>query len=156
LMKIGDPACPDWIAHPDGGEFGSGVVQFLIANRDRIEVIGVVTDAEASNGFDDYALVLLDGSYYLLRTSGCSCPRPEEEWGITFGPATLAQVHRHLLDVDKEAGYGVTKRQHDEFMVMVYDAMMQDGRCVVHEDCRKNDDMARSCLSSRVNKVIGS
>lgn len=151
-MKIGDPACPDWIAHPDGVYIGAEE-RVLIDNRNRIEVIGVVTDAEANWSFDDYALVLLDGSYYLLNTSGCSCPLPEEEWRVVFGPSTLEEVHKHLLDVDKEAGYGVTARQHDEFMVMVYDAMVQDGRCIIHEDCREDDDMARSCLSSRVNKV---
>lgn len=117
-LAMNDLDAGSWIANPNC--LSPGVhEQLLIARRAEIQVIGIVVDAEANYSFDDYALVRLDGIYYLLRTSGCSCPSPEEEWSVAFGPATLAEVRSRLAsDAGEPDGYGVTKRQADEFAAL--------------------------------------
>ena len=91
----------------------------LVACRDRVEVIGEVTDAEADYSYNNYCLVHLDNKYYLLNTSGCSCPSPTETWGISFGPCSFREMTRHI----KEGGfYNATNRQQDEFLAMLDNA----------------------------------
>lgn len=88
--------------HPDRTEYSwagdhrhngerSEDVDRLIAGRDRIEVLGGWA-SDDDCGYDAAALVRLDGDYFALTTSGCSCPDPSETWQIDFGPATLAEL----------------------------------------------------------------
>lgn len=116
-----DHELPDWVGHPSC-ESPSEDERKLIDGRDRIRGIGYVNDAEAYYSYDDYALVQFDGAFYLLNTSGCSCPLPYETWHIVVGPASLDAIEAHLRDEAGEKGYGVTKRQHDEFMELVAEA----------------------------------
>ena len=60
--------------------------------------------------------------YYLLNTSGCSCPDPADEWRIVFGPATFDEMEKHIRGPFGEEAYGVTKRQYDEFLALIDDA----------------------------------
>lgn len=107
-----------WIADPRGGG-NDKVARTLIDRRNEIELLGEVTDAEADYSFDDWALVRLDSKYYLLNTAGYYCPDPAIEWGVVLGPATLDEVRTYLIDATGERGFGVTLRQHKEFMDMV-------------------------------------
>lgn len=103
----------DWIANARGNEYEENRV--LINRRNELVIFGEVNDAEANYSYDDYALVRLDADYYLLSTSGCSCPDPSETWGIACGPSTLAQIREHL----NAATYGPTLRQREEFDAMI-------------------------------------
>lgn len=112
----------NWIANPlcfDPGE----PERKLIDNRSRLVVHGEVSDAEANYSFDDYALVSLDGDYYLLNTSGCSCPNPSEVWGVSEGPCSLDEMEQIFLKFPgSPEGYGVTFRQRGEFLQMIENA----------------------------------
>lgn len=96
-----------------------GDAALLIARRADLIVYGEVHDAEACYSYDDWALVSLDGRYYLLSTSGCSCPSPSETWGIAYGPCTLAEMRVHIADDAKEHDYHLTARQGADFDEMV-------------------------------------
>lgn len=115
----------DWVANGATSHRGEHET-LLIENREQLEVIGYVTDAEADYSFDDFALVRFKRKYYLLRTSGCSCPSPTEEWYVYFGPCTLREMRKHLMDENKENGYGVTVRQHGEFLALCDEALKAD------------------------------
>lgn len=110
----------NWIAH-ERCENASTREQNLIARRDEIEVFGEISDDEASYSYDDWALIRLDGQFYLLQTSGCSCPSPSETWGIAVGPATLAEVRAHI-DTGDYSGYTLPKRQEEDFKKMFDEA----------------------------------
>jgi hypothetical protein len=97
-----------WVGHPNGGD------DFADRRKD-MTVIGGITDDEASYSYDDWALVLLDGQYYLFSTSGCSCPSPSETWRVEKGPATLQEIREHVNSGNYE-GYTLPKRQHQDFM----------------------------------------
>lgn len=109
----------DWIA-ASNGDLSSGERK-LVENRDRIEVWGEIQDAEASYSYDDWALIRLDGDWYLLNTSGCSCPSPDETWGIAHGPCTLDEIETAVKDGDYP-GYSVPGRQLDEFLSAIAEA----------------------------------
>lgn len=108
----------DWMAHP-GCEGAQEMERLLIERRADVWCYGTVEDAEASYSYEDYALVSLDDVFYLLRTSGCSCPSPTETWGVIhYG--TLDEIEKYLRDdVADPQGFTVTKRQADEFMALV-------------------------------------
>ena len=108
----------EWVASPNGEDLSEEELK-LVARRPDIIVYGYVNDAEASYSFDDYALISLDGWFYLLHTSGCSCPSPCERWGIAKGPCTLDEIRSHIVDDVDRRGYGVTKRQFQEFLDMI-------------------------------------
>jgi hypothetical protein len=109
----------DWIGNPRC-ESPRDVERELIARRADLVVFGYVVDADACYSYDDYALVRLDAAYYLLRTSGCSCPSPTETWEVALGPCALDAVEAHLRANEKDgSGYGVTVRQFAEFVALV-------------------------------------
>lgn len=108
----------DWMASPDCEAPGADEA-LLISRRDDIDVIGTVEDAEADYSYDDWALIRLDGAYWVLSTSGCSCPSPRETWRAEVGPLSLDEVRTYFLDAAGEKGFGVTKHQHAEFMALV-------------------------------------
>lgn len=110
----------DWIAN-DRCERASKHEQELIDRRDEVEVFGEISDDDASYSYDDWALVRLDDKFYLLQTSGCSCPSPSETWGIAIGPTTLAEVRAHIESGDYD-GYTLPVKQADDFKKMFDDA----------------------------------
>ncbi len=104
----------EWIANPRCESQGE-LERALIARREDVEVIAEIEDKDASYDYDDWALVLLDGAYYLLNTSGCSCPSPSETWQVMKGPATLSEI-RQEIEAGDYSGYSVPGRQMDEFL----------------------------------------
>ena len=110
----------NWIAS-ERCENAREVEQHLIENKDKIEVFGEISDDEASYSYDDWALIRLDGKFYLLQTSGCSCPSPSETWGVAVGPVTLAEVRTHIETGDY-SGYTLPKKQEEDFKQMFDDA----------------------------------
>lgn len=98
----------DWIAHPRGdGD------KTLIDRRGDIFVVGEIGDDSSCYSFDDWALVRLDDAFYLLNTSGCSCPSPCENWGVVEGPGTIDEIEAALFA--KHGDWGMVVRQADEF-----------------------------------------
>ncbi len=91
---------PNWVQATDDGKRDSGNgyrwgdcrslsecsidERHFVENHDRAETLAESSDPDASYDYDDYALALLDGRYYVFNTSGCSCPSPEETWGLCF------------------------------------------------------------------------
>lgn len=55
--------------------------KLLIDNRDKAELLVEVSDG-ANYEYDDWALIALNGLYYVVNTSGCSCPDPADTWGV--------------------------------------------------------------------------
>lgn len=76
-----------WVGHPDcDGPTASE--QALIGSRNRVELLVFIEDPDANYSYDEAAIVLLDGVYYLCQTSGCSCPSPTATWRVTtYGTA---------------------------------------------------------------------
>jgi hypothetical protein len=90
----------------------------LVARRFDLLIHGGVYDEDADYSFDDWALVELDGEFYLVNAAGCSCPSHEETWGVDFGPATLGEIRGHLLSGDY-SGYSVPARQLRDFINLI-------------------------------------
>lgn len=111
----------DWIGSYRSENVHRGTVEKTLCDRrDEVLLYGYVCDAEASYSFDDFALVSLDGLFYLLETRGCSCPSPEEMWSVVLGPVKLLEIEQHLHDErHREHAYGVTVRQFEEFLALV-------------------------------------
>ncbi len=106
-----------WVGSDDCQSAGDAERE-LIANRYKLEIIGGIVDKEADYSYDDWALVRFKRKYYLVATSGCSCPSPSETWRVEAGPATLAQIRKHIVDGDY-AGYTMPKRQLDDFLALL-------------------------------------
>lgn len=106
-----------WIAHQEGGN-GDEASKELIANRYELNIIGSIEDKEASYSYDDWALIELKGKFYMLATSGCSCPSPSETWRIEKGPATLAEIKKHILHGDYD-GYTMPVKQEQDFIDLI-------------------------------------
>lgn len=65
---------------------------FFAENTERADTLAESSDPNASYDYDDYALAVLDGQYYVFNTSGCSCPSLDETWSMHFkgdGPALV-------------------------------------------------------------------
>lgn len=85
-------AGPSWVKYIPGdarsyGARTDGLTPdelFFCENSDRAKVIAESSDPHSSYYYDDYALAELDGAYYAFNTSGCSCPSPDETWGLIF------------------------------------------------------------------------
>jgi hypothetical protein len=114
-----------WVAHPDGigGGYNGNTKEIdtesmLVSRRYDLEIIGGIHDEEANYSYDDWVLCELDGRYYLLATSGCSCPSPSETWRLEIGPATLADIRAHVTSGQYE-GYTVPGRQMAEFLALI-------------------------------------
>jgi hypothetical protein len=120
-----------WVAHPEGtgSYYGrsdlDNIEKEVVARRYELDIIGGISDNDASYSYDDWALAKLDGKYYLFSTSGCSCPSPTETWRIEIGPATLAQVRKHVLDGDYD-GYTMPKKQMEDFVALLDKAEKDD------------------------------
>lgn len=111
----------DWIGHPRC-ESPSEREKFLIEHREDIEVIAQIADTDACYSYDDYAVirVLVRGrskreSFYLLNTSGCSCPSPSETWCVVLGPTNLGAIEAVALTDT----YRVPFVQRDQFLAAI-------------------------------------
>lgn len=89
----------------------------LIARRADIEFVGGIADPDADYSYDDFALVLLDGVYYLCESAGCSCPSPSETWGVEHN-GTLSHIRECLVNGDYD-GYTVPSKCMAEFLAMI-------------------------------------
>ena len=105
-----------WIAHPNRSP-NNKLEQKLVKNRYQLEIYGGVSDPEAHYSYDDVALVRLDNDYYLLRTSGCSCPSPSETWWIEKGPSTLDEIKKHV--VNNVDGFGVMYNANEDIINLI-------------------------------------
>lgn len=76
--------CPySWVGHPDaGGDYERGPI---IDARDDIEILAAISGAERWE-YNEHAFITVNDMYYILHTSGCSCPSPSETWHILAGP----------------------------------------------------------------------
>lgn len=106
-----------WVGHKNAINT-SPMMKRLIKRRYDIEIIGGVIDEEASYSYDEFALCELDGAYYLLSTSGCSCPSADETWIIEIGPATLSQISEHIRGGHYD-GYTLPKMKEAEFLKLI-------------------------------------
>jgi hypothetical protein len=111
--KPSPPGDYDWPCHPAAEDRGPEET-YLIENRDSVYVLGYVTDAEADYSFHDYALVCLKDQYYLLVTSGCSCPSPTERWSVDIGPTTLPSIYERVKNGEVFSG-----KQQEEFFELI-------------------------------------
>lgn len=102
----------DWIAHPMARP-SDDLGKKLVKNRAKIEVLWEINDDYAGYTFDDFALIRLGREYYLLNTSGCSCPSPCENWLVVAGPR-LKDIKQYIADESKDS-YGVISRQKEQF-----------------------------------------
>lgn len=125
-MKISDDwgALWFWVAHPDalsGRDVKSpeyAAMKYLVDRRSDIDVLGGVIDEDLSYEYDEFALIKLDGDFYLLETSGCSCPSPTETWGIVQGPASLSQIKECLVQ-GKYGGYTLPEGKLQDFLDLI-------------------------------------
>jgi len=81
--RMNTPHAPSWVGDPATRE-PSADERLLIDNRDHILVWGYAQDEDAGYEFDEMALVSLFGMFYLVQTSGCSCPSPGEMWHVEW------------------------------------------------------------------------
>lgn len=58
--------------------------KLLLDRADDAQLLCEISDG-GSYGYDDWALIELDGLYYIVNTSGCSCPDPADTWYIVRG-----------------------------------------------------------------------
>lgn len=112
----------DWVGHPRCDNPGE-TESFLIKHREDILVLGQIVDEAACYSYDDWALIRVLGEFYLLNTSGCSCPSPSETWSVAIGPATLEEIRDFVV---KHVG-GVPEYQRDEFLAAIDLAGSDDG-----------------------------
>lgn len=104
----------EWIANPKCSSHDPAE-QNLIGHRGDILVYAEISDDEASYSYDDFALIRLGKDWYLLNTTGCSCPDPSETWNIQIGPASLKAV-KEFVEGGNYSGYTVPKKQLGEFL----------------------------------------
>lgn len=107
----------EWIAN-DRCENPGELEKLIIAHREDLIVWGEVSDDDACYSYDDWALVQLDNDFYLLATSGCSCPSPSETWYVNVGPGTLDDILAKIESGDYD-GYTVPFKQKQEFLDMI-------------------------------------
>ena len=106
-----------WVAHPNASPVNE-VEKFLVENRYKLNILGGVEDEEASYSYDDWALCELEGKYYLLSTSGCSCPSPTETWRVEIGPATIPEIRAYVTSGAYD-GYTLPKKQECDFIALL-------------------------------------
>lgn len=88
-----------WVGDPHGETIPKDVNAQLLSNRRAdIEILGGCEDPDASYGYDERCVVTLDGQLYLLSTSSCSCPSPNETWTVEMGPSTADEIRAYIKD----------------------------------------------------------
>lgn len=111
----------EWIGNPKCDNPGE-LERLFINRRAEVDVLGRISDDNASYDYDDWAVCELDGAYYLLSTSGCSCPDPSETWGVQMGPLSLEEIRARLVAGEYE-GYTVPGRQMADFLAVIDEAI---------------------------------
>jgi len=107
----------NWIANPRC-DYPKDNEKFLIANRDKITVLGEITDEDLSYDYDEFAFIKVGRKYYLLNTTGCSCPSPSETWHVYMGPSTKAEIRKAIVEGDYP-GYTLPAKKRDAFLEMI-------------------------------------
>jgi len=80
-------------------------------------LIGGVVDENAGYEYDEFALVQIDGVFYLLQTIGCSCPSPSETWHVRH-KGTIADIRAAIISGEYD-GYTLPGRKRDEFLALI-------------------------------------
>lgn len=107
-----------WIGHPDAIDSASSANdKYLSAHRSECIVWGMVSGDDACYSYDDWALVELEGKFFLINTAGCSCPSPTETWHVACEPGSLQSQWDHLTTGDY-SGWSVPGRQMEDFRKM--------------------------------------
>jgi hypothetical protein len=118
-----------WVGHPassrPAGSTGdsakdayNALQNEFIANRDKLEILGGVTDPNACYDYDEFAVVRYKRKLYLLETSGCSCPSPSETWGIVHGPTTKTELVKSIKKGDYQ-GYTLPEWAEAELLAAI-------------------------------------
>lgn len=115
-MKL-KPIDPHWIGHPDCEQDGDAV-RYIKEHRAELEVYGEIADDDACYSYDNFALVKAPNGWYLLQTSGCSCPSPRETWRVEIGPATPAEIEEFVRGGHYD-GYTLPKEQEVDFVALI-------------------------------------
>ncbi len=92
----------------------------------RLWFLGGVSDPDPCYSYDEYVIVKVGRVSYLLRTSGCSCPSPEETWHV-ISKANSTRRLLHVLikerDKEKEGGREWAYSETDWFIVWAKERM---------------------------------
>ncbi len=72
--------------------------RLLIDRRDDLELIAEIDDPNADYSYDSAAVVKLGTDYYVVGTSGCSCPSPSETWGVYLGPVAKDEAVKYFAE----------------------------------------------------------
>ena len=73
--------------------------RLLIDNADKVEVLSEASDPNQDWSYDYTAICKLVGQgYFLVQTSGCSCPSPSETWSVVKRFKTKKQVLKAIED----------------------------------------------------------
>ncbi len=102
-----------WVANPRC-ECKRENEQLLIDRRADLIYIAGVDDPTACYSYDEAAVVKLDNEYFLLQTSGCSCPSPSETWGVVVR-GTLEDV-RSAIERGEYGGYTLPPDELAKFL----------------------------------------
>ncbi len=76
--------------------------RYLIDNCNAALTICEVQDGGAYE-YDNWALIQLNDMYYVVNTSGCSCPDPSDTWGV------VSSGTKHDLVLYLNGGNGVNR-----------------------------------------------
>ncbi len=104
-----------WIGHPRCESPGEDE-QFLIEHREMIELVAQIEDKDASYSYDEWAVIQVSDDYYLLSTSGCSCPSPSETWLVEMGPCRLSEIR---AEIERQVDWSVPAKQREEFIAAI-------------------------------------
>jgi hypothetical protein len=164
----------EWIAHPRCNH-PKAAERLLIENRDDIEVLAEIVDSDSSYSYDEMALVRLasTGALYLLHTSGCSCPSPQETWSVTLEQTTTNAV-REMIRSGRYPGATYPEKDVEAFKAQLdavdkmkfvrvvpghFDTPPQNA--ITAEQVRLNTELTNEacekhcgCLASRLTWVI--
>lgn len=94
-----------WVGHPDALAYQENITEdqkLLIARRADIILLGNIADTDLSYEYDELAVVKLDEVFYLLQTSGCSCPSPSDTWRVE----TKSESFKELWEYIEAGEYG--------------------------------------------------
>jgi hypothetical protein len=87
----------------------------LFGDRSIQQVFEGYDDPDASYSFDLTDVVQVGDEWYLVSTSGCSCPSYDENAEIEFGPSTLDGCRDYILSeyasTDEVRDYYKDKRE---------------------------------------------
>lgn len=86
----------------------------LIDRRSDCVIVAGIEDPNANYSYDESAVVRLDGEYFLVQTSGCSCPSPSETWQVVL-KGTLQDI-REAIQRGDYGGYTLPEAELSAFL----------------------------------------